>query len=133
MLEVLCVGAGGFVGAVARYLMGLVPYEGDFPLMTFLVNFLGAVFIGIIAETTSLTSLLSPNATLFLKTGVCGGFTTFSTFSLETLALFQEGNYLTGGAYAMGSLLACLAGVALGMSLTRAAVSLVRVLSVQGG
>ena len=82
MAAVLWVGAGGFLGAVGRYLLGLVPFEGDFPLMTFLVNFAGAVAIGAITEVTGATSALSAEAALFLKTGVCGGFTTFSTFSL---------------------------------------------------
>ena len=50
MAAVLWVGAGGFLGAVGRYLLGLVPFEGDFPLMTFLVNFAGAVAIGAITE-----------------------------------------------------------------------------------
>ena len=94
MVAVLCVGLGGFIGSVGRYLLGLVPVEGDFPLMTFAVNFAGAV--------------------LFLKTGVCGGFTTFSAFSLETLALLERGKYATGALYACGSVLACLAGVVIG-------------------
>ena len=46
MVAVLCVGLGGFIGSVGRYLLGLVPVEGDFPLMTFAVNFAGAVLIG---------------------------------------------------------------------------------------
>ena len=78
MAAVLWVGAGGFLGAVGRYLLGLVPFEGDFPLMTFLVNFAGAVAIGAITEVAGATSALSAEAALFLKTGVCGGFTTFS-------------------------------------------------------
>ena len=74
----LLVGAGGFIGAVGRYLLGLVPCGGDFPLMTFLVNFLGAVAIGAVAEAASGPAALPAEAALFLKTGVCGGFTTFS-------------------------------------------------------
>ena len=114
MAAVLWVGAGGFLGAVGRYLLGLVPFEGDFPLMTFLVNFAGAVAIGAITEVAGATSALSAEAALFLKTGVCGGFTTFSAFSLETLALLERGKYATGALYACGSVLACLAGVVIG-------------------
>ena len=55
-----------------------------------------------------------PNAVLFVKTGLCGGFTTFSAFSLETLALLERGKYATGALYACGSVLACLAGVVIG-------------------
>ena len=50
MVAVLCVGLGGFIGSVGRYLLGLVPVEGDFPLMTFTVNFAGAVLIGAVFE-----------------------------------------------------------------------------------
>lgn len=114
MLAVLCVGAGGFVGAVARYLLGLLPYEGDFPLVTFLINFTGALAIGAVFEAATVWPGLPDNAVLFLKTGVCGGFTTFSTFSLETLTLLERGKYATGAAYACGSVLVCLAGVAIG-------------------
>ena len=121
MLSMLCVGAGGFVGAVARYLMGLGPYEGDFPLMTFIVNFAGAVAIGAVVEAADGWAGMPANALLFLKTGVCGGFTTFSTFSLETLALLDEGKYGMGALYAFGSLAACLAGVVLGRVLMRGA------------
>lgn len=80
MVAVLCVGLGGFIGSVGRYLLGLVPVEGDFPLMTFAVNFAGAVLIGAVFEAATEGSGLPDNAVLFLKTGVCGGFTTFPRF-----------------------------------------------------
>ena len=109
MVAVLCVGLGGFIGSVGRYLLGLVPVEGDFT-----VNFAGAVLIGAVFEAATEGSSLPDNAVLFLKTGVCGGFTTFSAFSLETLALLERGKYATGALYACGSVLACLAGVVIG-------------------
>ena len=119
MVAVLCVGLGGFIGSVSAgsradiYLLGLVPVEGDFPLMTFVINFAGAVLIGAVFEAATEGSGLPDNAVLFLKTGVCG-FTTFSAFSLETLALLERGKYATGALYACGSVLACLAGVVIG-------------------
>ena len=122
MVAVLCVGLGGFIGSVGRYLLGLVPVEGDFPLMTFAVNFAGAVLIGAVFEAATEGSGLPDNAVLFLKTGVCGGFTTFSAFSLETLALLERGKYATGALYACGSVLACLAGVVIGRLAVRGAV-----------
>ena len=64
MLPILYVGLGGFVGAVARYLLGLVPVEGDFPLMTFLVNFSGAVLIGAVFEAATAGSGLPDGAVL---------------------------------------------------------------------
>lgn len=114
MLAVLCVGMGGFIGSVGRYLLGLVPVEGDFPLMTFIINLAGAVLIGAVFEAATAWPGMSDNAVLFLKTGVCGGFTTFSAFSLETLTLLERGKYATGALYACGSVVVCLVGVALG-------------------
>ena len=119
MLAVLCVGMGGFIGSVGRYLLGLVPVEGDFPLMTFVVNFAGAVLIGAVFEAATVWPGLPDNAVLFLKTGVSGGFTTFSAFSLETLELLDRGKYATGALYACGSVVACLLGVALGRLMVR--------------
>ena len=119
MAAVLWVGAGGFLGAVGRYLLGLVPFEGDFPLMTFLVNFAGAVAIGAITEVTGATSALSAEAALFLKTGVCGGFTTFSTFSVETAGLLQSGKTGLAMLYTALSLLLGVTVVLLGQRLVR--------------
>lgn len=121
MIAALCVGAGGFLGAVARYLLGLLPYQGDFPLITFAINFVGAFVIGVVFEIASVRpGMLPDNAVLFLKTGLCGGFTTFSTFSLETLSLLERGKYALGATYAFGSLAVCLIGVLAGKLFVRA-------------
>lgn len=115
MIAALCVGAGGFLGAIARYLLGFIPYQGDFPLITFAINFVGAFAIGVVFEIANIRpGMLPDNAVLFLKTGLCGGFTTFSTFSLETLSLLERGKYAIGGAYAFGSLVVCVLGVMAG-------------------
>ena len=114
MVAVLCVGLGGFIGSGGRYLLGLVPVEGDFPLMTFAVNFAGAVLIGAVFEAATEGSGLPDNAVLFLKTGVCGGFTTFSTFSLETVTLLSNGKSGLAAAYVALSVVLCLLGVVLG-------------------
>lgn len=106
----LLVAAGGAVGAVLRYLLGLVPVAAQFPLMTLLINFLGAVLIGMVTSVPS----LSANAVFFLKTGVCGGFTTFSTFSLDTVQLLKNGNLMLGILNAAASVGLCLLGVLLG-------------------
>lgn len=121
MIAALCVGAGGFLGAVARYLLGLLPYQGDFPLITFTINFVGAFVIGVVFEVVNVRpGMLPDNAVLFLKTGLCGGFTTFSTFSLETLSLLERGKYAMGATYAFGSLAVCLIGVLAGKLFVRA-------------
>ena len=115
MIAALCVGAGGFCGAIARYLLGLLPYQGQFPLITFVINFTGAVAIGAVVEAASIRpGMLPPNAVLFLKTGLCGGFTTFSTFSLETVTLLSNGKSGLAAAYVALSVVLCLLGVVLG-------------------
>lgn len=121
MMGLLCVGAGGALGAIGRYGLGLIPLAPELPLMTLLINFLGSVAIGAIVEAAELASGALPReAVLFLKVGLCGGFTTFSTFSLETLDLIEGGNYAIAGAYALASVVLCVAGVLAGKMLARA-------------
>ena len=117
MFHVLLVGAGGALGAMGRYGLSLLPWRGDFPLLTLCTNLLGAVLIGFIVGLAD-QGQLSPGGTLFWKTGGCGGFTTFSTFSLESLTLLQPGKWLLGGSYMALSLGLCLAGVLLGRRLS---------------
>ena len=116
MVNALLVGAGGALGAMGRYGLSLLPFRGDFPLLTLCTNFLGALLIGVIVGLAG-AGRLGSGGTLFWKTGVCGGFTTFSTFSLESLGLFERGRWLAGGSYVILSVGLCLAGVALGRRL----------------
>lgn len=120
MTSVLCVGAGGFIGAVLRYGAGFLVPAAEFPLSTFLVNLLGAVLIGAVVEAAEAGCVFSPNTVLFLKTGLCGGFTTFSTFSLETLNLLESGQVALGAGYAAASVACCVAGVVAGRLIARA-------------
>lgn len=123
VIGMLCVGAGGFIGAVGRYGLGLIPLASGLPLMTLLINFAGSVAIGAVAEAAELAAGALPReAVLFLKVGLCGGFTTFSTFSLETLDLIEGGQYALAGAYALVSVVLCVAGVLAGKMLARALV-----------
>lgn len=110
------VGLGGAVGAVCRYLAGMLPIlqRGAFPLPTLVINFAGSFLIGLIAQRAGSPSGLDPNLVLLLKVGFCGGFTTFSTFSLESLTLLEEGRLGLFTLYAVLSLILCIAGVALG-------------------
>lgn len=93
MLECLFVGLGGFIGSVARYLIGLLAVENasGFPVKTFCINLLGSFILGIVSESALRDPGISRNLVLFLQIGVCGGFTTFSTFSSEALKLFAGG------------------------------------------
>lgn len=118
MGSVLLVGMGGALGAVGRYGLSLLPWRGDFPLLTLLTNLLGAVLIGFVAGLAGRGRLPS-GWTLFWKTGVCGGFTTFSTFSLESLTLLEQGKWLLGGGYMVLSVALFLLGAALGQRLSR--------------
>ncbi len=115
MMGILCVGAGGALGAVGRYGLGLIPLGTEWPLMTLLINFVGSVAIGAIVEVAALPR----EAVLFLKVGLCGGFTTFSTFSLETLELMESGQWIAAGGYALASVALCVAGVLAGKVLAR--------------
>lgn len=117
----LFVGLGGAVGAILRYAISLIPYKGGFPLLTFVTNLLGAVLIGFVVGYASKRTVNS-SVMLFLKTGLCGGFTTFSTFSLEAYNLFSSGNRLLAIGYAVLSAVCCIGGVWLGTVLSTAVV-----------
>ena len=121
LTQCIAVGLGGAVGAVGRFLMGAAPFipKTAFPLTTGLINLLGAFAIGLIAELAAQKGMQSSNLVLFLKVGVCGGFTTFSTFSLETVTLFSTGKTGLGCLYIALSVLLCLLGVLLGQWLGR--------------
>lgn len=109
------VALGGALGAVCRYALSLVIIKSDFPFMTFAANLIGAFLIGLIAGFAKKNPSISKNFILFLKTGFCGGFTTFSTFSLETWNLLEAHNYPMAALYAGVSFVLCIAGVALGL------------------
>ena len=90
MTECIIVGMGGFIGAVCRYLVGLLPVKESFvfPIKTFGINIIGCFLIGIITALALKNSALDPRWILFLKVGICGGFTTFSSFALGVAAVF---------------------------------------------
>ena len=119
MSAFLAVGLGGALGAMGRYGISLLPLKSAFPWLTLLTNVLGALVIGVVVGVTA-DNAASPNTVLFWKTGVCGGFTTFSTFSLETLRLLEGGQTGAGLLYAGASVVLCVAGVYIGELLGRA-------------
>jgi len=99
MKLILFVGLGGFLGAISRYEITLIcnKYINTIiPIGTLLVNILGGLLIGFIMELSTNTNYISPNLKVFLTTGFMGGLTTFSTFSYESVVLFNEGKYSAG-------------------------------------
>ncbi len=112
----LAVGAGGAIGAMGRYAVGLIPalQRGAFPLHTLLINLGGAILIGMAAASAQRWTDLSPTLLLFWRVGICGGFTTFSTFSLESLTLLENGRTGLFALYVLLSVALCLVGVWLG-------------------
>ncbi len=115
MLNCLLVGLGGFIGAVLRYLISLIPIKNpeSFPVNTFIINIVGALAIGCLAFAASKNENIDPKLLLFLKVGICGGFTTFSTFSLETAELIKSGSVVTALIYVFASIILSVSAVML--------------------
>ena len=122
MLNCVIVGLGGFAGSVLRYLAGKLPLgaASGFPVNTLIINVLGSFVIGILAALGSKYSYFDPRLMLLLKVGLCGGFTTFSTFSLETFELIRAGSYGTAAGYAVLSAVLGVLAVLLAHVLVRA-------------
>ena len=118
MNSYLLVGIGGALGAMARYAAGTAipaPANG-FPTATLLVNVLGSaamgVLVGVLAKTTP---EFQNEIRLFLAVGVFGGFTTFSSFSLDAITLMERGDLFLASAYVVGSVLLSLTALWLGL------------------
>lgn len=114
--SILLVGAGGFAGSVLRYLISrfvVTTWPSAFPFGTFTVNMIGCFLIGVILAFT-LQNSISTQARLLLATGFCGGFTTFSSFSLEVFQSWQQGEIGLGLLYIMASVIVGIAAVAVG-------------------
>lgn len=119
--NILIVGIGGFIGSVARYLAVVYLTEKAsvrFPIGTFAVNILGCLLIGILAGLSERYAIL-PEWRLFFATGVCAGFTTFSSFAFENVRLLQDKDYLTFVLYTVASFAVGIAATIAGMVLTR--------------
>jgi CrcB protein len=113
----LLVAIGGLAGSVARYwLSGIVQglAGASFPSGTLVVNILGSFVIGLVMSLSLDRGLLGADLRILLTTGFCGGFTTMSTFSYETLALLRDGEQLLALGNAGGTFAACLVAVWLG-------------------
>ena len=111
------VGLGGSIGAVLRFLISSNWKNNPFPFSTLLINITGSLIIGLVFSLSQRSAYFSEQMKLFLATGICGGFTTFSAFSLENMQLLRSGNYLTAGVYITISVVACIAATFLGFKM----------------
>jgi CrcB protein len=98
MKQILLVGIGGFIGSIARFFVSKLNLSGHFlsiPMGTLTVNIIGSFIIGFIVGISAKSEIITPGLRLFLMVGICGGFTTFSSFTLENMTLMQNGQFLS--------------------------------------
>jgi len=120
--HILLVGLGGAVGSIARFICQKYlnnSFPDAFPLGTFLVNISGCLAIGMLYGLTSNYAIFTTELRLLLMAGFCGGFTTFSAYSLEGLALIEQQRYTTFFLYFTGSVVLGLAATFLGALVTK--------------
>jgi CrcB protein len=121
------VALGSAVGGVSRYLLGgLIQrlLDTTFPAGTLLINISGSFLLGAILRYAMETPTLSPEARALLTIGFCGGYTTFSTFSYETVALLEDGEWGRAGLYVGASVILSLVGTFLGFAIAREVIAL---------
>jgi len=120
LLSIVLVFGGGGSGSVVRFLLGRwinAWHNHHFPFGTLAVNIVACLVLGFVVGVADHRQLISPSARLFWTVGFCGGFSTFSTFSAETLTLIQGGFHLSTIIYIISSLVLCLAGIFAGLYL----------------
>jgi CrcB protein len=118
----LAIVVGGGLGSLARHYLSTAIYQaigGTFPWGILIVNVLGGFAMGLIVELSALKLNLSPELRAFLTTGVLGGFTTFSAFSLDAALLIERGDWLNAGSYMVGSVVLSVAALFAGLWLVR--------------
>ncbi len=116
--DFLLVGLGGGIGSMLRYGGNLLMGGRNFPYHTLIINIIGSLFIGIVFGLSVRNEAFGNNWKLFLATGICGGFTTFSAFSMENLLLLQNGKYFLAILYIILSIALGIAAAAIGFKLT---------------
>ncbi|MBB4195097.1 CrcB protein [Rhizobium aethiopicum] len=125
MIQALLVAVGGAIGSVLRYFVGqwaLRLMGPAFPWGTLAVNVVGCFVIGVFAELVARKFNASVELRLLLITGFLGGFTTFSSFSLDAMSLFERGEAVAGGIYIAASVGLSMAAVFAGLAIMRALV-----------
>lgn len=122
MKDLLAVGAGGALGAVSRYLVYVSAtklFGLNFPYGTVIVNIAGSFLLGILIEVMAQSWGASTQTRLFLVVGFLGAFTTFSTFSLDTVVLYERKQFLLTAIYVLGSVACSIAALFAGMAVAR--------------
>ena len=121
LVPVLVVGAGGALGSVLRYTLSLLAqrYSVTFPHGTLWANLLGCLLIGIVVTSATATESISPSLRLFLATGICGGFTTMSSFIYELAQFAKDREFFYAGAYFSLTLFGCMAMFCIGVWLVQ--------------
>jgi fluoride exporter len=114
----LLVGLGGGIGSMARFAVSLLIRSKTFPYAILSINIIGSFIIGLVFAMSIKEEGLSANWKLFLATGICGGFTTFSAFSLENMELLQSGKIGMAFLYITSSVVLAIAAAFLGYQLT---------------
>jgi CrcB protein len=116
VMPFLVVGVGGFIGSVLRFSLSLVGqrFSVTFPHGTLWANLLGCFVLGAVAAVAARTEVLSPTMRLLLATGLCGGFTTMSTFTYEMFKFAQAAEYLYASGYFLLTIAGCAAMFCLG-------------------
>lgn len=123
LVPILLVAVGGAFGSVCRYLVGVGAGRLlglDFPFGTMIVNIVGSFIMGVFIEMLALRFDGSEHLRLFVAVGILGGFTTLSSFSLDTIVLFERGAVVATVAYVAGSIVLSLAALVAGLHLVRA-------------
>lgn len=118
----LLVGTGGFLGSISRFMASRFMqsyFPSSFPFGTFAVNISGCFLIGLIYGFSERSALLTPGWKMFLAVGFCGGFTTFSTFANENLALLRDGEFINFLLYTGLSVFLGIAATFLGVLITK--------------
>jgi CrcB protein len=116
-VSALAVFVGGGAGSLLRWGLGLLAvrqFGAGYPIGTLLANIAGSFLLGLLAR-AGLEGRVSPAARLGLTTGLCGGFTTYSTFNLEALSMLADGHLAKGGGYLLLTVVLCALAAAAGM------------------
>lgn len=121
MITCFWVALGGAIGSVLRYLIGLINLNDSsiFPYKTLAINIVGSLIIGVTVALAGKYSNADANIILFLKVGICGGFTTFSTFALESSGLIRDGKLWLAVLYITLSVMLSIGAVFIGQAIVK--------------